>query len=114
MGAVIGGVHRRVNAIGLRNRLAVLPAIVRDNLILHNEKLGSFCDHECDRRGLRPTQESIDVPFHMPTGLADGLGLESAPERLFVPKPLVPTTSTDDTLGSPAPCATREASAVTT
>ena len=43
------------------------------------------------------------MPFHMPTGLAVGLGLESAPERLFVPKPLVPTTSTVGTLGFPVP-----------
>ena len=33
--------------------------------------------HANDRSGARPLAESYVVPFQLPTGLADGLGLES-------------------------------------
>src|SRR5215203_5676651 len=50
-----------------------------------------------------PPGERGVVPFHMPTGLADGLGLESVPGSSWIPAPLVSPDSSDGTLGSPAP-----------
>ena len=43
------------------------------------------------------------MPFQQPTGLADGLGLESAPGSLWIPKPPVTGIRLPATLGSPAP-----------
>src|SRR4051794_23295879 len=50
-----------------------------------------------------PPGERGVVPFQVPTGLADGLGLESVPGSLWIPAPLVLSDSSDSTLGSPVP-----------
>ena len=49
----------------------------------------SVCSELGDPFFRSPPGERGVVPFHMPTGLADGLGLESAPGSLWIPAPLV-------------------------
>jgi len=71
------------------------------------------CEHGSNPKLVKLSERDV-VPIPMPAGLADGLGLESAPESVGTPAPRVLQSNFDHkTLGSPHRPLARPVSAVT-